>query len=111
MAASDWSDLRAAVDSNAKTEIYQSEVPRALEVAFPLITWRRRSTDPPWFNARITKKVKQRRGVYRREGKSARWKRLKKHAETLIEKRRDKYVLSQKDAFLAADGIEISSRT
>ena len=75
-----------------------------MERFFPLITVTRKSTDPPWFNARIRKKLKQRRGVYRREGRSSKWKRMKKLTGDLIRRRRMNYVLSQKDALLEADG-------
>ena len=104
LAAKNWADLRAAEGSNEKTGVYQREVNAALERCFPLITVRRRSTDPPWFNTRIRKKIKQSRCIYKREGRSAAWKRLKKTTERMIENRRANYVLSQKDALLAKDG-------
>ena len=104
MAAKDWSDVYNAPDSNSKTNQYQAEVMAALERCFPLITVRRKASDPPWFNERIRKKIRQRRGIYKREGRSNKWKKIKKHTENLIRKRRDRYALSQKDALLANDG-------
>ena len=90
--------------SNGKAEIYQREVVGAMEACFPLITVKRKSTDPPWINGAIRRKLQKRRGVYRREGRASKWKRLKKATERMIEKRKEKYVLSQKDALLAKDG-------
>ena len=48
--------------------------------------------------------MKQKKGVYRREGRSPKWRRLRKLLQDLIERRREKYCGSQKDALLASDG-------
>ena len=63
-----------------------------------------RASDPPWFNRRIRKLIKQKRGVYRREGRSPKWRRMKTVLESLLEKRRTNYADSRKDALLASDG-------
>ena len=45
-----------------------------------IIPWKKarvRSTDDPWITAGIRKKVRQRKGVYKREGRSRKWRRLK----------------------------------
>ena len=46
LAGHKWTEVLRASGSNAKTEIYQKEVTAALDRIFPLITVRRRSTDP-----------------------------------------------------------------
>ena len=46
----DWSDLMSAEGSEEKTNVYQDMVVGALERFFPLVTVRRKSTDPPWYN-------------------------------------------------------------
>ena len=104
LAHKDWGELFRAEGSNEKASVYQREVVGAMEACFPLVKMRRKSTDPPWINNAIRKKLQQRRGVYWREGRSAKWKRLKKITESMINKRRARYVLSQKDALLAKDG-------
>ena len=48
--------------------------------------------------------MSQKRGIYRREGRSPKWRRIRKLLEELIERRRAKYCGSQKDALLASDG-------
>ena len=93
-------ELLSAEGSNKKTEIYQREIVAAQERYFPLITVRRRSTDPPWYNWKIRKRIAQKKGVYRREGKSAKWRRLRKVIEDLIEKRRTKYAGARKTSSL-----------
>ena len=48
--------------------------------------------------------VSQKKGVYKREGRSPKWRRLCKPLEDLIEQRRARYCGSQNDALLASDG-------
>ena len=100
----DWEEVLLAKGSNAKARAYQSAIDQAIAASFKLITTTRKSTDPPWINSAIRKKLQQRRGVYWREGRSAKWKRLKKITEEMISKRQSKYIISQKDALLAKDG-------
>ena len=47
-------------------ELNQREVVGAMERLFPLVTVRRKSTDPPWYNWKVRKRIAQKRGVYRR---------------------------------------------
>ena len=104
LAQKDWSDDQRAIGSNAKTELYQREVVGALEVCFPLVKVRRRSNNPPWYNWKVKKRIAQSKGIYRREGRSAQWRWVRSLLESLIERRREKYAGSQKDALLAKDG-------
>ena len=64
---------------------------------------RRKTTDPPWINATILRRQRQRRAVYRREGRSAKWKRLKKVVEKIVKKRKEVYEKSQKLVLLEKD--------
>ena len=68
------------------------------------MTVKRRSNDPLWHNWKVKKRIKQAKGVYRREGRSPKWRRLRALLEALIERRREKYAGSQKDVLLAKDG-------
>lgn len=90
----------SANTSNGKANLYQAAMSGALETFFPLITVRKKSTDCPWINACIRKLVAARKGIYKREGRSAKWRRLKKVTEDLIKRRRDIYLGSQKDCLL-----------
>ena len=95
----EWDDL-LTVEGN----IYQREMQGALGRYFPLVTVRRKSTDPPWYNQKIRKRLKQERGIYRREGRSPKWRKVRRLLEDLVERRRKNYCGSQKDALLARDG-------
>ena len=104
LAHHDWGDLMSEESSNGKAGIYQRDMMGALEACFPLIKMRRKSSDPPWINAAVRRKLRQRRAIYRKEGRSAKWKRLKKITEDIIRRRQANYLLSQKDALLQKEG-------
>ena len=53
LARQDWEEVRAQDGSNNKANEYQRMVVGALEECFPLVTVTRKSTDPPWYNAKI----------------------------------------------------------
>ena len=98
----DWECVTLAEGSNAKAVAYQAEITDAIERFFPLKTTKRKSTDLPWVNAAIRKRVKQRRAVYKREGRSATWRRLKRVTDGMLAKRKAKYAIIQKDNLLAS---------
>ena len=103
LAGYDWAPLVQAEGSNRKAKMYQDAVTGAMEQYFPLITVRRKSTDCPWINNRVRKLISRRRGVYRREGRSAKWRRLKRLSDDLIRKRRETYLQSQRQCLLVED--------
>ena len=80
----DWEEVLCAVGSNAKAEAYQRMIEGAMDSYFPTITTVRKSTDPPWVNGAVKKRVKQRRSIYRKEGRSSRWRRMKAVMDKLV---------------------------
>ena len=105
LACHDWADVVQAEGSNQKATIYQEAVTGAMETFFPLITVRKKSTDCPWMNRRIRRLIRRRKGVYRREGRSSKWRRLKKLSDELIKARRLVYLDSQKECLLVEDAV------
>ena len=103
--AQNWEEVASASGSNSKTEIYQKMVDAAIQECFPLITMRRKSTDLPWINAGIRRLIRRRKAIYKREGRSAAWKKLKKKTDRFIKFRKGKYEESQKLCLLADDAI------
>ena len=99
----DWSDVIRAVTSNEKADIYQKTITDAIERIFPLKTTRRKSTDLPWINNTIRKRIRRRMKIYRREGRSELWKWMKKCTDEMIRERRDKYMNNQREHLLAHD--------
>ena len=90
--------------SNGKAEVYQRDMMGPLEACVPLVKMKRNSSDPPWINAVVRRKLRQRRAIYRKEGRSAKWKRPKKITEDIIRRRQANYLLSQKDVLLQKEG-------
>ena len=84
----DWACVTSLEGSNAKAEAYQSEVIDTIETLFPLKTTKRKSGDLPWVNNAIRKRIRQRKAVYKREGRSATWRRLKKITDGMLKKRK-----------------------
>ena len=68
LASKSWNDLRQEETSNGRAAVYQKEVVGAMEACFPLVKMRRKASDPPWINAAIRRKLRQRKGIYRCEG-------------------------------------------
>ena len=99
----DWDEMRAMPDPNSKADFYQKKVDHLMSSCFPRVTMRRKSSDPPWINTSIRRRLRQRRAVYRREGRSMKWKRLKKVVEDMVDRRRKVYEGSQKLVLLADD--------
>ena len=74
-----------------KLTMYQDIVTAGMESCFPVITTRRKSTDLPWINNRIRRMVRLWRGIFRQEGRSQSWYRLKKLTDSsLIRQRGDR---------------------
>ena len=82
-----------AGSSQEKALAYQNE---AVTRYFPLITVRQKSTDPPWINKMLRRMMRQRKAVYRLEGRSKAWRRLRYRIEALMKQRRERYEKSQK---------------
>lgn len=98
-----WRDVLKAENSNKKAEHYAEVFNAAVDRFFPMITTRRRSTDLPWINSSVRKKIRRRKAIYRDEGKSPRWRRLKKVITELIERRMENFHLHQKQYFFGED--------
>ena len=86
-----WEGVLAASTSNEKADLYQAQIMDAIDRFFPLVTTRRKSTDPPWINGTVRWKIAKRKRLYKLEGRSDRWKAMKKETDNLIKKRRSVY--------------------
>ena len=51
---------------------------------FPVITVRRKSTEGPWITPKIRLKIKRRKAVFKKQGRSKVWKKLKKVTTKMI---------------------------
>ena len=62
----------------------------------------KKTTEPPWVSKGIRDNIRRRRLLFRREGRSEAWWKLKLEGNKAIEKRRTKYNKERKDRILAA---------
>ena len=78
LVSQDWMDVVLAEGSDAKAKAYQDLIDAAVDTFFLVCTVRRKSTDLPWMNRAILRKIGRRKRLYRKEGRSEAWKFLKK---------------------------------
>ena len=79
----------------------------AMNSLFPTKTTRRKSTDLPWINNDIRRKIVRRKAIFRDEGRSARWRRHKTITDRIIKDRRERYFGNQKMHILAKDAARV----
>ena len=103
LSSQSWQTVYSAPSPTAKVVAFQTILMALLESCFEWKTTTRLETDPPWMNNKIRRLIKKRRKVYDREGRSARWKCLKKQSDKLYSTRASNYMESQKKALTASD--------
>ena len=75
----------------------------AMTDCYPLVTVRRKSSEDPWINDKIRKKIRKRKAIFKSEGRSRRWKRIKKITAKMIKFRREKYMERHKLIITSSD--------
>ena len=103
LASQSWDPVTSAVGTSAKVGKFQSILDSLIAVCFVMKTTTKRVTDPPWVNNKIRKLSKKRRTIYDREGRSPRWKELKKQCKDLYNRRARAYMEEQKKTLTAPD--------
>ena len=103
MNTQDWTSVLGARDLEEKVTVFQSTLDSLMDEHFPLKTTTRRKTDPPWVNEALRRLTKKRRRVYDREGRSKRWRALKRRASKLYRERAAFYMKTQKQKLTAPD--------
>ena len=71
---------------------YQGLINSALDKCFPVVTVKRKSTEDPWITEKIRKKIRQRQKVFKKQGRSKAWKKLKKITMKMIKFHREQYI-------------------
>ena len=73
-----WDEVLNAVGSDNKADALQETLDAAMDTFFPLRVVRRKSTDPHWVTKKIKKRIRRRKRIYRKEGRSLLWRAMKK---------------------------------
>ena len=97
VATQSWDSVLSNATVDGKTEAYQKILEKLTNLYFPLRTTTRRESDPPWVNDTIRRMVMKRRRVYDRQGRSAKWKALKKRSDDLFRERAFNFNQRQKE--------------
>ena len=88
----DWEGVYSARTSSQKAKVYDDTCRWAMDHFFPDVTVKRKSTDDPWINNKITDLIEKRGRMFRRCGERTReWKNLNRHITKLIKKRKRSY--------------------
>ena len=103
LSTTDWSSVYRANSSDDKVIEFQAILDSLMAKNFEWKTTVRVADDPPWMNDKIRRLIKKRRKIYDREGRSARWKRLKKKSDELRRKRAELYMVKQKEILTTPD--------
>ena len=77
-----WAEISGTPSDQA--EALGRTLDSAMESFFPLITRRLRSDQDPWINEYLEKMIIRRKKIFKLQGRSASWKKVKKRTEKLI---------------------------
>ena len=95
--AQPWEEVYQAGDTDSKATKFQEIIETLMDRNFAWKTTTRKEGEPPWINDTLRRLWKKRRKIYDREGRSKRWKRLKKKSSSLYRERAKNYLKIQKE--------------
>lgn len=67
-----------------------------MDQCYPIVTIKRKSTEDPWITDKIRWKIRKRKAIFKKEGRSKAWKKIKKICVRMIKYHREKYLESHK---------------
>ena len=105
MVLHDWREVYAASGSDNKTNAYQNTLTAAMDRYFLLKTNRKKSSDLPWINMGVLRKIKARKRLFWAEGgkRTEAWKEEKRKTGQLVRDIKRGYIDTQKGHILADD--------
>ena len=96
----DWSCLDHLTTDLAVAK-FEDTMEQLTNDHFPLTTFRRRSNEKPWITNAMRRKSKRKKRLYRKRGRSARWRALSRELEEDIRSSKEEFVEN-----IIADGCE-----
>ena len=73
-----WDEIYEVETSHEKAKIFQDTLLQKMEEFFPQKTLKINSDDQPWMNSKLKKLDRQRKRIYRKERRSAKWHKMDK---------------------------------
>ena len=93
MAAADWGRILGGSNNpDVLVREFERHVEEATDRLFPIQYTRCRSNESPWITNAIRRLSKQKKGIYRREHKSAAWIGARNRLDAMIEQSKQQYV-------------------
>ena len=99
----DWATVTEKSDPHRTVSALHDVFSKATEESYQLNTTTRKSTQPQWINQNVLELIQQRRAVFRREGRSEVWKKLKKKTRSIIKRRKAFFNKKKREKMLASD--------
>ena len=87
----DWSEITTGSASEAANNLCVA-LETITDMCFPKIWVNYKSTDDPWITREIRRKIRKRKRLYKKEGKSGRYKALRDDIKKLIEEKKQKEI-------------------
>ena len=100
MSQLDWGCLDSLTTDQA-VEKFEDTINQLTNTHFPLTTFRRRSNEKPWITNAMRRKSKRKKRLYRKRGRSNRWRALSKELEDEVNRSKEEFVKN-----IVADGCE-----
>ena len=101
--STDWLPTLEAPTTEEKVARMQVVLDTLMSKHFKLKTTTRRISDPPWFNNRLRWLIKKRRKIYDREGRSPRYKTMRKKSDKLAKDRASVFLQQQRKLMTSSD--------
>ena len=98
-----WANVYSANGTSSKVEVFQTILDGLMNKHFKFTTVTRSSSDPPWFNSYIKKRIGKRRKVYDKQGRSRKWKKMKSDTDKICRNLCKNYIEKQKKILTAPD--------
>ena len=95
----DWTFMEP-LQTDEAVAAFESTIKTMTDKHFPLTTYRKRSNEDPWITHRIRRKAKRKRRLFRKGGRSQKWRAVTKSLETDIRESKESFV----DELIASGG-------
>ena len=103
METTNWEEVTKLDHPNTMVNKLHEIFEKATSESYKTITTTRKSNQPQWINQRVLELIAQRRAIFRREGRSEAWKRMKKKTRSIIKRRKAFFNKQKREKMLASD--------
>ena len=98
-----WAEVREAKNPSDMVAALHETIDKGMKQCFEHKTSTKKSSEPPWMSKELRDMIRRRRAVFKRDGRSENWWRLKLRSRNAIKERRDKYNSERREKIMGAD--------